>query len=38
VFLGKQPASVQRKHLKWERGAELEAFIEKVRRIPPAER
>jgi hypothetical protein len=38
VFLGKQPASVQRKHLKWERGAELEAFIEKVRQVPPAQR
>lgn len=37
VFLGKQPASATRKHLKWDRG-ELPAFIEAVRHIPPAER
>jgi hypothetical protein len=37
VFLGKQPASATRKHLKWDRG-DLPAFVEAVRRIPPAER
>src|SRR6059058_782398 len=33
----KQPPSVSRVHLKWER-SELAAFVERVRRIPPEER
>ncbi len=37
VCLGKQPASAQRVHLKWDR-ADLASFVESVFRIPPAER
>ncbi len=37
VFLGKQPASAQRKHLKWERDS-LADFIASVQAIPPAQR
>jgi len=35
--LAKQPASTERKHLKWDRGT-LAAFIETVRSIPPETR
>ncbi len=37
VGLGKQPASAQRVHLKYDR-AEIAAFAARVRDIPPAER
>jgi uncharacterized protein len=37
VCLGKRPASTQRVHLKWDR-AELTAFVDTVRHIPPEQR
>jgi uncharacterized protein len=37
VCLGKQPASAQRVHLKWDR-AELADFVSQVREIKPEDR